>query len=181
MSVRTDSSYLSLLHECPGDLIYYCTTFSSLFDMLYCYSFSSGRALDRLVECCARHPAGQGSNPHGGEFLVGGGAVCNARCKKIPSLVPCPKHSWGPAFLTGNGPLCMGGTGVRGFSRLVWEGLLLSVMPWGRSPPAGLVFFLASQVALFSRVFLHRYLKIKELLWDAVSYFFLDILEWIDL
>jgi len=61
--------------------------------------------------------------------------------KKIPSLVPCPKHSWGPAFLMGNGPLCMGGTGVRGFSRLAWEGLLLSVMPWGRSPPAGLVFF----------------------------------------
>jgi len=61
--------------------------------------------------------------------------------KKISSLVPCPKHSWGPAFLTGNGPLCMGVTGVRGFSRLAWEGLLLSVMPWGRSPPAGLVFF----------------------------------------
>jgi len=30
MSVRTDSAYLSLLHECPGDLIYYWTAFSSL-------------------------------------------------------------------------------------------------------------------------------------------------------
>ena len=126
------------------------------------------RALARLVGVRQRKPPGRGFDP------------CSHREKKTPSLVPCPKHSWGLALLTGNG-LCTGGAGVRGFSRPAWEDFLLSVMPWGRSPPAGLVFFLASQVALFSRVFLHRYLKIKELLWDAVSYFFLDILEWIDL
>ena len=55
---------------------------------------------------------------------------------KNPSLVPCPKHSWGPTFLTGNRPVCTGRQVGQEFSRLAWEGLLLrvSVMMWGRSP-----------------------------------------------
>jgi len=63
------------------------------------------RALARLVGVRQRKPPGRGFDPR------------LAQGKKIPSLVPCPKHSWGPALLMGNGPLCMGGAGVRGFSR----------------------------------------------------------------
>ena len=68
--------------------------------------FYHERALARLVGVRKRKPPGRGFDPR------------LAQRKKTPSLVPCPKHSWGPAFLTGNGPLCMGGAGVRGFSRL---------------------------------------------------------------
>ena len=96
----------------------------------------------RPVGLALRHPGGRSSKPPRGKFLDRRWRSLSAGWKKITSLVPCTKHSWsGPVFITGNGPLCTGGVGVQGFSRLAWENLLLSVMLWGQSSPAGLVFF----------------------------------------
>jgi hypothetical protein len=39
-------------------------------------------------------------------------------------------------------PLCMSEAGVQGFSRPMWEGLLLNTIPWGWSYPPQVEFFL---------------------------------------
>jgi hypothetical protein len=55
------------------------------------------------------------------------------RCKRNPFICPTPKHrSKIQLSLTWTAvPLCMGGVGVRGFSRPIWEGFLLKHNVWG--------------------------------------------------
>ena len=45
-----------------------------------------------------------------------GSSTPGSHTKKL-SLVPCSKHSWGPALLMGNGPLCMDGARVPNLTR----------------------------------------------------------------
>ena len=89
----------------------------------------SKRALARLVKARSWEPAAR-------EF------DSRLATKKILSSVSYPKYNKGSAFLTGDGPLCTGGAGVRGISRPVWECLLLNTMPWGHSSPRVKSFFM---------------------------------------
>ena len=63
--------------------------------------------------------------------------------KKKPSPASCPKHCGARPNSQGDGPLCTGGAGVRGFS---WPAVrrsfyLSKKMPWGRSYPPQVKFF----------------------------------------
>ena len=61
--------------------------------------------------------------------------------KKKPSLVPCPKHSWGPAFLTGNSHYVWVWQGFGGFIDLCEKVVFLVQCHGGSLPPQVKVFF----------------------------------------
>ena len=65
--------------------------------------------------------------------------------KKTPSLVPCPKHYGARPNSQGDGPLCTGGTGVRGFSwPAVRRSFYLSNNAVGAVLPPQVKFFLTN-------------------------------------
>ena len=69
--------------------------------------------------------------------------------KKTPSLVLCPKHCGARSNSQGDGPLCTGGVGVRGFSwSAVRRSFYLSNNTVGAVLPPQVNFFLISCICL---------------------------------
>ena len=66
--------------------------------------------------------------------------------KKTPSPGSCPKHCGARPNSQGDGPRVRVGQGFGGFLGLLWEGHSTSqIMPWGRSYPPQVKFFLFNE------------------------------------
>jgi hypothetical protein len=114
------------------------------------------RSFNLVVGGCQRHSSGRGFDPRLGVKKIpltnstqstwsrpGQSSWATGPCVRV-GKAHVPKHKlrtdpW--IVLTGDGPLCMGGCGVRGvFSACVRR--LLNIKPWGRSFPYMSSFFL---------------------------------------
>jgi hypothetical protein len=116
----------------------------------------SQRSFNLVVGGCQRHSSGQGFDPQLGVKKIqlanstqntwsrpGQSSWATGPCVRV-GKAHVPKHklrtgTW--VVLTGDGPLCMGGCGVRGVFSACVRRLLLNIKPWGWSFPYRSSFF----------------------------------------
>jgi hypothetical protein len=115
------------------------------YDRVYCQ-----RSFNLVVGGCQRHSSGRRFDPRLGVKKIplanstqstwsrpGQSSWAIGPCVRVGKAhVPKHKVRTGPwVILFGDGPLCMGGCGVRGVFLAYVRRLLLNIKPWGRSFP----------------------------------------------